>query len=129
MKLKKVSNPHGVILGLLAGLLVIQFFLKKKYPDESELLGYVIIGIAVLSALFRAFASLLASLWMAFGMVLGKINGAILLTLVYFLLLTPLSFLKKIFSPSQSFLKSKDANSRFIVRDHTYDKKDLQFPW
>lgn len=129
MKLKKVSNPHGVILGLLAGLLVIQFFFKKKYPDESELLGYVIIGIAVLSTLLKTFASILASLWMAFGMLLGKINGTILLTLVYFLLLTPLALLKRIFSPSQTFLKSKNDNSRFIVKDHTYNKKDLELPW
>lgn len=129
MRLRKVSNPHAVILGLLAGLLVIRFLLKKNYPNESELLSYITLGIAVLSALFRTFASLLASLWMAFGFALGKINGAILLTLVYFFLLTPLSLLRKLLSPSDSFVRNKGTHSKFINREHTFDKRDLQYPW
>lgn len=129
MKLKKIANPHGIIVGLLAGLLVIQLIMENKYPEESQILGYVIVGIAIMSALFKFFASWLATLWMAFGMLLGKINGAILLTLVYFLILTPLSWLKKVFSPSTTFKPLKEGDTRFINRDHTYSEKDIQHPW
>lgn len=129
MKLKKVSNSYGVIVGLLAGLIAIQFFIKYKTGTENEILSYVILGIALLSALFKSVASGIASIWMAFGMLLGRINGAILLTLVYFLILTPLSWLKKLFSPSDVFTKSKGKDSRFIMRDHVYSKGDIQYPW
>ena len=129
MKLKKVSNPYGIVVGLLAGLLVIQFYIQYKQGEPHEVLTYVILCIAILSALFKSFASIVATLWMALGTLLGKVNGAILLTLVYFLILTPLSLLKKLISPSDVFKSNKEKSSRFIERNHSYAKDDLQFPW
>lgn len=129
MKLKRFSNPYGIVVGLLAGLLAIQFYIQYKQGQPHEVLTYVILSIAILSALFKGFASLIASLWMAFGTLLGKVNGAILLTLVYFLILTPLSWLKKLISSSEVFSSKKEKTSRFIERNHSYIKDDLQFPW
>lgn len=130
MKIKKLSNPHIIVLGLVAGLLVIQFLLNRNHPEESQTLGYVVLVLVVLSALFRSFANLIANLWVGLGVLLGKINSTILLTLVYFLILTPLSFLKSWLSKeSSSFKPTKETGSAFIKREHTFSAKDIEHPW
>ncbi|OEK03939.1 hypothetical protein BFP97_18585 [Roseivirga sp. 4D4] len=86
-------------------------------------------SIAVLSALFGKVAYYLALVWMKFGLLLGKINGAILLTLVYILVVTPIAWLKKLFGANPNFKASTESSSAFDKRNKTFSKEDIQLPW
>jgi len=120
----KVENPQGVVLAMVAGLLLIRFV----FDLENLVFDYTILGISVLSALFKSLAELIAIIWLSTGKVLGKINGAILLTIIYFLVLTPIALLKKAVSPHATF-RSSDVKSKFQVRKHLYSSDDLKLPW
>lgn len=53
---------------------------------------------------------------------IGRLITFILLTVVFYILLTPLAFLSKIFSKK----KNQSDSSSFVDRDYTFTKKDLE---
>ncbi|MCF8253168.1 MAG: hypothetical protein K9H61_05675 [Bacteroidia bacterium] len=57
---------------------------------------YFISLLILASLLSSKFAKLIVKSWIALGKKLGQINGTIILTLLFFLLLWPLSLLKKL---------------------------------
>ena len=57
-----------------------------------------------------------------------KIAVVCLATVVFFVLLTPLALLSRLFRKDQ-FYKSTDRESYFIERDHPYGADDIQHPW
>ena len=61
---------------------------------------------------------------------LGWLNGRVLLSLVFYVFLTPIAWLSRL-SSSSSFLRSKKpvGESYFTERSHTYEKKDLEQTW
>jgi hypothetical protein len=61
---------------------------------------------------------------------IGKINTAIILSIVWFLILLPLSILKHLFTKdSYHFSWDRSATSSWIERNHEYQKEDLKNEW
>ena len=62
---------------------------------------------------------------------LGAINSRVLLTLVYYLVLTPIALLYRLTHRDPLSLKRADDTGRsyWIVRDHTFGPRDLERPW
>ncbi|MEZ5008381.1 MAG: hypothetical protein R2753_09570 [Chitinophagales bacterium] len=56
---------------------------------------------------------------------IGLLLTFIILGIVFYLLLTPIAFLSKIFSKK----KENTTASNFQIRDHQYTKKDLEKTW
>ena len=56
---------------------------------------------------------------------IGLLLTFIILGIVFYLLLTPIAFLSKIFSSK----KKNTTASNFQIRDHQYTKKDLEKTW
>ncbi len=52
---------------------------------------------------------------------IGRLLTFIMLTIVFYIFLTPLAFLSRIFSSK----KTQNKNSAFVERDYTFSKKDL----
>lgn len=94
--------------------------------------GKVFLGIAftvlLLSALSEKAAIQIEKGWLLIGGTLGKINAAILLFLIYYLMLTPIAFLSRIGSKDPLQLKAP-ANSNFHFKNHKYVADDLKNPW
>ncbi|WP_139135375.1 SxtJ family membrane protein [Roseivirga sp. 4D4] len=123
------KKSQAIVLGLVTGLLVIYFYLSVYKEKDADGLLIATMSIAVLSALFGKVAYYLALVWMKFGLLLGKINGAILLTLVYILVVTPIAWLKKLFGANPNFKASTESSSAFDKRNKTFSKEDIQLPW
>ena len=85
----------------------------------------------LVSALFlKKTAAFIADGWLELGHVLGAINSRIILTLVFYLALTPLALLKKLFAGDTLKLKKRPAGeSYYEPRDHLYAPADLEKPW
>lgn len=68
--------------------------------------------------------------WMRFGFVLGKINSKIILTLMFYLVITPVAFLMKLMKndPMARQLKSNE-NSYRILRKESLTKKNMETPF
>ena len=70
----------------------------------------------------------LNKLWSKFGELLGKIIAPIVMAAVYFLVLTPVSFLTKIFGKDLLKIKfSKKTNSYWIKREKDLGPMNKQF--
>jgi hypothetical protein len=67
-------------------------------------------------------------LWIKFGELLGRVIAPIVMTIIYFIVLTPLSFLIRIFGKDLLKLKySNKVNSYWIKREKDLGSMDRQF--
>ena len=90
---------------------------------------YLSIGIILLSFFSNAFNILLDSAWFGMGEMIGKISGPVILSLVFFILLIPLSLLLKMMGKDNLQIKTPAAKTNFEISDKTYSKSDLQNPY
>ncbi len=86
------------------------------------------ISILALSALSSKMAAVIDKYWMLFGEKLGAVNASILLFLVYYLLLTPIALIAKVFGRDLLRLK-RPVGSNFNNGSHKFSKDDLDNPW
>jgi uncharacterized membrane protein len=70
-------------------------------------------------------------LWLNISDLLGKIMSKVLLTLVFFVFVFPVSLIRKAMGKDTLRLKKfkKDTNSVFTGRNHTYTRTDLTTPY
>ena len=119
-----MQKVYKNILVLIAGFCTLHLLFKEKT------IAFLIVAIAVLvlSALNEKAAILIEKLWLWFGEKAGKVNAAILLFLIYYLILTPIAFLSRIGSKDPLKLQAPE-KSNFEFRKHKYAAKDLENPW
>jgi hypothetical protein len=68
--------------------------------------------------------------WLAFAGVIGKMNSRLLLSLIYFAVITPAAFLFRRFNKDHLGLEKRpDSPSYFRERAHLFSKEDLENPW
>jgi len=109
------------ILTIVIGFLVLYLFFHQPWMIYSSL------AIGVSSLLFPTVAKWILKGWFGIAKVLGFINSKIILTLIYYLVLFPLSLLGRLRS-NQMMLK-KRPNTYYTDRNHRYRKEDLENPW
>lgn len=123
----KGSNNSKTILVIVVGFLIIYFFLKREnLLFKDDYLLFIIIGIGLLS-FFVDYA--IIWLWDKIAHILGWINTRVLLSLVFFLFLTPIALLRKLFSKKDPLKLKNTQTSTFVDRNHTYVSKDLENIW
>ncbi|MFT5168133.1 MAG: hypothetical protein ACI8P3_003372 [Saprospiraceae bacterium] len=112
-------------LAISTGFSVIYYFTENKY----FLITAIVIGL--IGLLSKFLSKKIAWLWFKLAETLGRINGFILLSLLFYFLLTPLAWLMRRFKKDTLKLKKKSypANSYYIDRNHDYSAKDIENPW
>tara|TARA_A100001015_G_scaffold297999_1_gene380168 strand:+ start:3526 stop:3858 length:333 start_codon:yes stop_codon:yes gene_type:complete len=101
--------------------------LTKNQPINSVLISISIIFL-ILGALNSKILSPFNNLWIKFGEFLGRIIAPIVMALVYFIILTPISLLVRVFGKDLLGLKFlKKQNSYWINRKKDLGKMDKQF--
>ena len=70
-------------------------------------------------------------LWLNSSDLLGKVMSKILLTVIFFVFVCPVAFIRKAMGKDTLRLKEfkKGTNSVFTERNHTIDKSDLSMPY
>jgi Saxitoxin biosynthesis operon protein SxtJ len=98
---------------------------------KAQAFAYVALGLLLVGLFFRWPAVKLAGAWLGFSAVLGAINSKILLTLVYYLVLTPIALLYRLTHRDPLSLKraADSGRSHWIIRDHQFGPRDLERPW
>jgi len=119
----KKQNNKEIILTIVVGLLVFFYFLKSKWLFNTAL----ILGIL---GVFSDFAAeKIAWIWLKIAEFLGRVNSTILLSFIFFIFLTPLALLMKVFKKSDSLKLKKVSGSAYDERNHRYTAKDLENTW
>lgn len=109
--LRKFGLTMAVCFGVI-GLIVL---LRHKH---DPLVFFLISGIFLVLAVFTA-KSLgpVQNLWMKFGGVLGWINTRIILTIVFYLVLTPIGLIMRLFKPDLLEQKFNDKATYWKTKD------------
>jgi len=117
------------LLVVVVGFYAISFLTRNRYPQFSQILGNVALGIGVLSLIFPFVARWIEWAWLRLALGLGWINSRILLSLIYFVFLLPVAWISRLFTKDPLMLKAKNASTLYNVRDHEYKKEDLENIW
>ena len=92
-------------------------------------LSLLALCLLVVGLFFKKASAAVARGWMKFGGLLGAVNSRIILTAVFYLFLTPLAFLYRMFQGDFLHLKRGGAQSMWDRRDHVYKPGDLEKLW
>jgi hypothetical protein len=120
MKLK--SNPSKTLLTIVTGFMVVYMVTSLKWV----LLTATILGIV--GVLSEYASKKIEWLWFKLTWILSLIVPNILLSIVFFLFLFPISLLAKLFSKSNA-LQLKNIESTWIEVNKKFSKESLQNPW
>jgi hypothetical protein len=110
------------VLAIVLGLTALYWFKRR----DALLLSALLIGVCALFV--PAVATGIHWFWTKLSQILGDISGKILLTLIYFVVLLPLSLLAR-WSGKISIRKKPGGDTHFKERNHTYTKEDIIHPW
>ena len=119
MNKKELQSLLVIVLGFSA----IGFLFKL----EELILLAMIIG--VISIVIPPIGKLIIKGWHYLALGLGWINSRIILTLVFYLFLTPIALISRIFTKDKLKLKYPKDKTLWVTRNHLYTPKDLENPW
>ena len=120
MKIQK--EIYSKILAIVMGFLILHFILGNKY------LLYVATAIGLTTLTVPQIGSLIIRVWDKLAFFLGRINTFIILTLIFFFLLWPLSLIYKLRVGDKLRLKDTES-SMFVSVEKQYTRSDLENPW
>ena len=124
---KKSSNRS---FGILFFLVFLGFGLWPLTKEMSPNIYLIIISVIflILGLLNSRLLSPLNNLWIKFGEMLGKIIAPIVMAVVYFLILTPISLLVRLFGKDLIEMKfNNNVKSYWIKRKKHLGTMDKQF--
>ena len=111
------------ILTIVAGLLFFYFLLNVS------ILLYLAFALAVIGIVSGFLAGKIVWLWFKLSKALGFISSRILLSVIFYFVLLPLSLLYRLFHKDNLMLDKKNKITFFVERDHQYTSDDLKNPW
>lgn len=111
-----VFSCAGLVFGLL---------FKKQAAFHFSL--YLLIAGVFLPKLSK----IIAGGWLVFAAALGTVNTRIILTLLYYAVLTPVAFIYRLTKGDVIGIKRRAAGAESLwhSRDHQYKPEDLLKPW
>lgn len=117
------SKTYETILVIVIGFLLLSYYLKLGWLVNAS----IIIG--VLSLLSKKLASYIEWGWNMLAKLLSYIIPNILLSTVFFFLLTPLALLSRISSKNDPLMLKKNHNSTFKIRENMITKESFEKQW
>lgn len=91
-------------------------------------LMYLAIVFLIIAVVSKKLTLFIGKIWFGFSHYLGLVMNSIIMFLIFFLILTPLSFFQRLTGNNQ-ILKKGNADSYFYKRNYLYTKKDIEKPW
>jgi hypothetical protein len=124
MNQKKIkSDPTKTILVITVGFLVIYFFSGFKWSL------YTAIIVGVLGLLSDLLAKKIDYLWMKLTWVLSMIVPNVLLSVIFYLFLTPIALLSRIFGEKNQLSLKNTKDSLFKENTKKFEKSSFEKTW
>lgn len=122
MKLQDKFKSVDTTLTLSVALVI-----AYKVTDIEVLLIFGIV-MGLVGVFIKPLALLIAVVWLKIGELLGFVFSKIILSVVFYIFLVPISFLYRIAKKDPLRLKA-GYNSYFFERNKSYTAEDLKNPW
>jgi len=113
-------------------LFFIVFIIIGLWPLKNDLeLNYIFIGISIIFLILGLMNSKILTplnkIWVKFGEFLGRIIAPIVMAIIYFFILTPISLILRIFGKDLLNLKFSKEKSYWTKREKNIGTMDKQF--
>lgn len=120
---KEQSKDSG--LAILLILLLLGYFTENTIYFKITL--PVILAIMIVPGWFRPFGIF----WFTFSHLIGIVMSKILLSVIFFVVVVPVAFMRKLFGIDSLQLRQfgKSNESVMYVRDHRFLRKDIEKPY
>ena len=121
MKIK--SNPSLTLLTIIFGLLVFNYFV-----DNINIL-YLTLILSGLGVLSSKISLIIEKIWFKISFILSQFIPNILLSVIFFLILTPIALLSKLFNSYSNFNSKNNQKTTFITQNKSFDKNSFERAW
>jgi hypothetical protein len=118
----KWQAKHTSLLVIAIGFAIFYLIFRKEWMLTP-------IGVCFIGFLIGPVGDFTHIIWMQLAKLLGYINSRILLSVIFFLFLTPIALLMRLFGKTQFVKKAGAQQSLFVTRNHLYNRPDLQNPF
>lgn len=109
-------------------LSIVIFMLILFLISKNTIFIYLALGIGVISLLSKRITHYIVLVWNQIIKIVGTINAHVILGLIFFVILFPISMVYRLLNKDNLNLKS-GKESYFQTRDHRYTAKDIENPW
>jgi hypothetical protein len=119
----KKTTPLKTILVIVVGLMVVYIVTDYRWALISSLV------VGVLGAMSDWIAEKIDFLWMKLSWILGLIVPNIILSVIFFLFLTPIALLSRIIKRKDPLSLKNSANSLFKDSNKHFGPSSFERPW
>lgn len=119
----KSQNPTKTVLVITVGFLVL-FFISKQ-----NVFLHIALGVGVIGAFSSFLAEKIDWIWTKLGWVLSFMVPNIIMTIIFYLVLTPTAFLSRIFGEKDAMDLKNTNESLWKSKSTTYSKESFEKPW
>jgi hypothetical protein len=113
------------------GLVLTLVFLLCFLRFGSRTFIMLALGAVVVAVLVPALLTPISRAWFWLSEALGTVMSRVILTIVFFGVITPIGLLRRLFSRKRMLMErwKKDKESVFTVREKTFSAADLEHPF
>ena len=115
------------VLTISAGFLLIGAWQSWSADEIVYWPLYIIAPTLILGLSIKPIGVLITKFWFKLSEIMGFVSSKIILSLLYYLFITPYSFIVGLFNKDKFRLTK--AKCTFVTRDKVYEAKDLENPW
>ena len=125
LKIDKTNQAKDTGLAVVLILLIIEYVRRPNWLIVAAMA--VLVLVMTWPAVFRP----LAGVWFGFSHFLGSIVSRIILSIIFFLIVTPVGLARRLFGadPMMARAWKKGKVSVLVERNHRYEKKDIEKPY
>lgn len=125
--MRKITKDQCRDTGMAMVLLFLIAFVSRK--REGYL--FTAMGLQVLNMIVPQAFRPLAVLWLGLSHVLGTVSSKVFLSIIFFGVVTPMGFLRRLFGKDSLKLRAFKAGeeSVLVVRNHKFTARDLKRPY
>jgi hypothetical protein len=124
--LRNFGLATGLLFALLFGV-ALPALLGRPLPAWPWMLGG---GLAAWALLAPGQLRLVYRGWMRFGLLMGRITTPVILAAVFFLVLTPTSFLRRVFGGEDALARRFDEQAEsYRVKSRTPSARNMERPY
>jgi hypothetical protein len=126
-RFKKITKDQSRDTGMAVVLLLLILFATRK--REWMLFGAM--GLHVLNMIVPQIYRPVAVVWLGLSEVLSTVSSKILLSIVFFVVVTPIGILRRLFGKDSLKLRSFKASedSVMVERNHKFSSRDMERPY
>lgn len=121
--IKNTKSDGNITLAIVSG------FVALSLIFDLPILTYIALVIGFGSLLSGTIQRGIIFVWEKFAKVLGTVNSYLLLSIIFFIFLTPLALLMKLFNKKDELRLKKPTETNFFERNFKFKKEDMSNIW